>query len=86
MHSDKQSADPELRFTEGFFFNIISMQLIYLVDYQIPSSKIEVADTEVNTPDTCICYNVLKSLCELQIYVVEYSSHQLSKPLTPHGI
>ncbi len=47
--------------------------------------KIEIVHTEVNTFDTCVCYDVLKSLRELQVYVVENSSHQLSQPLTPNG-
>lgn len=83
MHSDKQTTDTELRLPRRFFLDIITGQIIYLVDNQIPTTKIKVANTEVHTLDTCVCYNVLKPLCELQVYIVEYSSHQLSQPLTP---
>lgn len=85
MHSDEQTADTELRLPRRFFLNVITGQIIYLVDNQIPPSKIKVANTEIHTLDACVCYYILKSLSELQVYIVEYSSHQPSQPLTPYG-
>ena len=85
MHTDKQSGDTNLRIAIGFFFDIISRKLIYLVYNQIPTAQVKIAYAEIDTFNAGIGYDVLKTLCELQVYIVEYSSHQLSQPLTPNG-
>ncbi len=50
MHTYQQSASTKNVFS--IFIHVITRKLIYFIDYQIPTAKIKITNTKVNTLDT----------------------------------
>ena len=73
MHTNQQTAMSEHLLV--VLIDILSRNLIYLIDNQIPATQVKVAYAEIHTLDTVICDEVLQALHKLRLDIVVNPCH-----------
>ena len=79
MHADEQTADSQ--FAVIILIYIVARECFYMVDNQIPASKIEISNTTINAFDSNITDNPLQTISELDFDVVVYPCHSIKGAL-----
>lgn len=73
MHTNKQTTSAEDAII--LFIYIITRQLVNLIDNQIPTTEIEITDTKIDSSNTHIGNDTLKTLRKFCFYIVVNLSH-----------
>lgn len=79
VHANEQATITELLLIT--FIDVVSRQVVDLIYHEVPTTKIEIADTEIHTFHTYIRDNVLQALCEFSFNVVVNPGHSCDNVL-----